>query len=67
MWSNGIYDSLVDMAASNGAGISDMERCQAAMLLSAAGDSLGYKNMEWEYCTSGKQCNNNVTITLNGG
>ena len=31
-----------------------LTKYKASMLLSGAGDALGYKNEEWEYCTSGK-------------
>ena len=30
------------------------ERYQASMVLSGVGDAIGYKNQEWEYCTSGR-------------
>lgn len=32
-----------------------MEKFQAAMLLGAVGDSLGYRKGRWEGCTSGSQ------------
>lgn len=31
------------------------DRYRASMILSAAGDALGYRNMQWEYCKSGPQ------------
>ena len=31
-----------------------MQKFKASMLLSAAGDALGYKNGEWEFCYQGR-------------
>jgi len=51
------------------------EKYRASMVLSAAGDALGYKNQEWEYCKSGPQIHrelealgglSNITVCLPG-
>lgn len=41
------------------------DKYRASMLLSAAGDALGYKNQEWEYCKSGPQIHRELE-TLGG-
>ena len=35
--------------------VSLIERYMAAMVLSGVGNALGYKDGQWEFCSSGKQ------------
>lgn len=35
--------------------VSPLRRYEAAMVLSGAGDALGYKNGSWEFCHKGKE------------